>query len=276
MADEKPDADLASAQLNLKQLERKVRAARTELRALQASLRGLRSVAAAEQQQQQHLLDANEQLLLSALHAQAKADAVANKLDQLTETMQRDDLTQTPNRALLLDRLESAITLAQRRRSRVALLFLDVDHFKQINDSLGHAAGDAVLQWVARRLEGAVRDSDAVGRHGGDEFLVLLPEVTRMADAALIARKIIADMAVPSEVGGHPMQLSVSVGIAMYPDDALQAPALIALADAAMYRSKRCGGGRYTFHGDAQHSLAESPLGDGYVGSRTDCADGPA
>jgi diguanylate cyclase (GGDEF)-like protein len=140
--------------------------------------------------------------------------------------------------------------MAQRRYTRCAVLFLDIDHFKQINDTLGHATGDAVLQLVARRLEAAVRDSDAVGRHGGDEFLVLLAEVSRMDDAVHIARKLIADIAAPSLVCGHLLQVSVSVGIAIYPDDAPDAQTLIGLADAAMYRSKRRGGGSFTFHGD--------------------------
>jgi diguanylate cyclase (GGDEF)-like protein len=99
-------------------------------------------------------------------------------------------------------------------------------------------------------LEAAVRDSDAVGRHGGDEFLVLLTEVSRMADAVQIAKKLITDIAAPSLVCGHLLQLSVSVGIAIYPDDAQDARTLIGLADAAMYRSKRRGGGSFTFHGD--------------------------
>ena len=188
---------------------------------------------------------------MATLYAEANAEAAVSKLEALAQSSQRDELTNTPNRALLQDRLERAITMAQRRYSRCAVLFLDIDHFKQINDTLGHATGDGVLQWVARRLEAAVRDSDAVGRHGGDEFLVLLAEVSRMDDALLIARKLIADIAAPSLVCGHLLQLSVSVGIAIYPDDAPDARTLIGLADAAMYRSKRRGGGSFTFHGDA-------------------------
>ena len=240
--------DPAAARRALRQLQRQVRRARTELRTLQAGLRLLHEKE--KSRQGLPLLEVNEQLLLSALESRATADAAVCKLGELTESMQRDELTNTPNRALLLDRLERAITLAQRRRSRTALIFLDIDHFKQINDSLGHAAGDAVLQLVARRLEAAVRDSDAVGRHGGDEFLVLLAEVSHISDVALIAQKIIADVARPSWLDGQRLQLSVSVGIAVYPDDARHAEALIALADAAMYRSKRRGGSRYTFHAD--------------------------
>jgi diguanylate cyclase (GGDEF)-like protein len=150
---------------------------------------------------------------------------------------------------LLLDRLERSITMAQRRYTRCAVLFLDIDHFKQINDTLGHATGDGVLQLVAQRLEAAVRDSDVVGRHGGDEFLVLLAEVSRLSDAVQIARKLITDVAAPALVSGPVLQVSVSVGIAVYPDDAHDARTLIGLADAAMYQSKHRGGGSFSFHG---------------------------
>jgi diguanylate cyclase (GGDEF)-like protein len=129
-------------------------------------------------------------------------------------------------------------------------VFVDIDHFKKINDTLGHATGDGVLQMVARRLEAAVRDSDAVGRHGGDEFLVLLAEVSKMGDAEHIVRKMIADIAAPVLIGGHVLHVSVSAGIATYPDDAADASTLIDLADAAMYRSKHRGGGSFTFHGE--------------------------
>jgi diguanylate cyclase (GGDEF)-like protein len=196
------------------------------------------------------LLEANEQLLLAALDAQVSAETAMSKLDRLEITSQRDPLTDTPNRTLMLDRVESAITLAQRRCTQVAVIFVDIDRFKEINDTLGHATGDSVLQMVARRLEGGVRDSDAVGRHGGDEFLVLLSEVSKIADAAVIVKKMIADIASPSMVDGHLLQVAVSVGIAMYPTDATDAATLISLADTAMYRSKRRGGGALSFYSD--------------------------
>jgi diguanylate cyclase (GGDEF)-like protein len=240
--------EITRASLTLTQLQYQVRATRLELRALRQKLQVMRSAAGGDLAAQ--LLEANEQLLLAALDAQVSAETAISKLDQLELTSQRDALTDTPNRTLLLDRLESAITLAQRRCTHAAVIFLDIDHFKQINDTLGHATGDSVLQMVARRLEGSVRDSDAVGRHGGDEFLVLLSEVSKIADAAVIVKKMIADIAAPSLVHGHLLQVSVSVGIAIYPDDASNAGALISLADAAMYRSKRRGGGCYSFYGD--------------------------
>lgn len=180
----------------------------------------------------------------------------------LAATPQRDALTDTPNRTLMLDRLQSALTMAQRHGGRAAVLFLDVDQFKHINDTLGHAAGDSVLQMVAHRLQAAVRDSDAVGRHGGDEFLVLLPEVARIQDVALIAHKIIADVAETHAVDGQVLQVSVSVGIAVYPSDGHDAHTLIGLADAAMYAAKRSGGGCYRFHAAPRAAIDRVDLPD--------------
>ncbi len=194
------------------------------------------------------IVEANERLVQVALAAQFAIAAANADLTKLTRLSQRDVLTSTPNRALMLDRLQSAIGMAQRRGTFAAILFLDVDRFKQINDTLGHPVGDAVLQLVARRLESAVRDSDAVGRQGGDEFLVLLPEVSKIADVSSIAEKIVCDISAPAIVLGHALKLSISVGVAVYPDDGSEAEALIALADTAMYRSKRRGGGQFTFH----------------------------
>ncbi|KQV81195.1 diguanylate cyclase domain-containing protein [Rhizobacter sp. Root1221] len=193
------------------------------------------------------LLEANEQLVLTALRAEDIAETAMLKLNDLTHVTQRDALTNTPNRALMLDRLENAIAMAKRREARIAVLFVDIDHFKHINDRYGHAAGDAALQLVARRLEGAVRESDTVGRHGGDEFLVLLAEITQASDAALIATKMLAAVAVPLEEA-QPFAVSASVGIAIYPDDGVDAQTLIERADAAMYRAKKAGGGRFEFH----------------------------
>jgi diguanylate cyclase (GGDEF)-like protein len=247
MPTEDLDAQTTAARLNLSQLRAQVLEAQLELRDLRSQLDALHREMDADLGVQLRL--ANEQLLLSTLYAEANAESAAAKLHALAQTSQRDELTNTPNRALLLDRLERSITLAQRRYSRCAVLFLDVDHFKHINDTYGHPTGDGVLQLVARRLEAAVRDSDVVGRYGGDEFLVLLTEVSRMADAVRIAGKLITDIAMPTEVCGHLLELSVSLGIAVYPDDAADARTLIELADAAMYRSKRRGGGAFSFHG---------------------------
>ena len=195
-----------------------------------------------------HLLEANEQLVLAALRAEAIAETAESNLSELTHSSQRDPLTHTPNRALMLDRLETAVGMACRHGTRIAVLFLDVDHFKQINDMLGHAAGDEVLQLVARRLESVVRHSDTVSRHGGDEFLVLLSEISHASDAALISDKIRTALAAPSLIGDHTLSLSASIGIAVYPQDGDDVATLIQRADAAMYRAKKLAHGSFEFH----------------------------
>jgi diguanylate cyclase (GGDEF)-like protein len=248
MPSKEQDGEVNAATLTLALLRAQVQQTQLELQELRRQLAAVRSELDSDLGLQ--LRQANEQLLLATLYAEASAETAASKLQALALSSQRDELTNTPNRALLMDRLGRSITMAQRRYTRCAVIFLDIDHFKQINDTLGHAAGDGVLQLVARRLEAAVRDSDAVGRHGGDEFLVLLTEVSRVADMVQIAKKLIADIAEPSLVCGNLLQVSVSVGIAIYPDDASDAQTLIGLADAAMYRSKRRGGSAFTFHGD--------------------------
>ena len=196
------------------------------------------------------LRDANEQLVLCALQAEAVADTAVTDLSELTRSSQRDALTGTPNRALMLDRLESAIAFARRHATRIALLFIDLDHFKVINDSLGHPVGDEVVKLTARRLESAVRGSDTVSRHGGDEFLVLLAEVSDESSAARVAMKILSALAAPSVVGGHMIRLSASLGIAVYPEDGDDAETLIRRADAAMYRAKKRGSGRFALYTD--------------------------
>lgn len=196
------------------------------------------------------LLAANEQLVLAAVHADTVAETALRNLVALTRASQRDALTDTPNRALMLDRLEIAITAARRHGTRLAVFFLDIDRFKDINDTRGHAVGDEVLQLVARRLESVVRDSDTVSRHGGDEFLVLLADISLASDAAVVAAKMLAAIAEPSYVGNDVFCLSGSLGIAVYPQDGEDAPTLIRRADQAMYRSKSRGPGSFEFYSD--------------------------
>jgi diguanylate cyclase (GGDEF)-like protein/PAS domain S-box-containing protein len=158
-----------------------------------------------------------------------------------------DALTDLPNRMLLDDRLAQAMASARRHRHRLAVLFIDLDRFKHVNDSRGHVAGDRVLQSVARRLVACVRDSDTVSRRGGDEFVVLLPEVAHADDAAVSARKIGAALAAPHAVGGHQLELTATIGISIYPDDGPDGETLVRRADTAMYCAKNRGRNRYQF-----------------------------
>ncbi|MGC2421702.1 MAG: EAL domain-containing protein [Candidatus Acidiferrales bacterium] len=172
--------------------------------------------------------------------------ARARKL-QVSHQVQHDPLTGLPNRVLVNDRIAQAISLARRHNSRFAVLFLDLDNFKHINDSLGHVIGDKVLQSVGERLPFCVRDSDTVSRQGGDEFVVLLPEVVQAKDAALCAKKILAMLKAPHLIGHHALGVSASIGISIYPDDGLDLETLIKNADTAMYQAKDHGRNNYRF-----------------------------
>lgn len=158
-----------------------------------------------------------------------------------------DVLTGLPNRALFCDRFEQAIALARRGHRRAAVLFLDLDHFKNVNDTLGHATGDELLQRVAQRLRHCVRESDTVCRNGGDEFLVLLPDLGAGDEAARVATKIVAVLSEPHSVRGHSIVATPSVGIGIYPEDGETVDILLRNADAALYYAKATGRGRFQF-----------------------------
>jgi diguanylate cyclase (GGDEF)-like protein/PAS domain S-box-containing protein len=160
---------------------------------------------------------------------------------------QHDSLTDLPNRVLLNDRLRQAMALAHRYRQRLAVLFLDVDRFKRINDSLGHDIGDRLLQSVAQRLLGCVRSSDTVSRLGGDEFVILLSEVAHAQDAAVCAEKILLALGRPHCIDQHNLHLTASIGIVTYPDDGTDAETLLKHADFAMYDVKDSGRNDYEF-----------------------------
>jgi diguanylate cyclase (GGDEF)-like protein/PAS domain S-box-containing protein len=174
----------------------------------------------------------------------SEARAAELKLSHLAH---HDILTDLPNRTLLNDRLNQAIALAQRHGNQVGVLFLDLDRFKQINDSLGHAIGDKLLQEVSRRLVPTVRRSDTVSRHGGDEFVVLLSEVRHFTNAARHAEKILAALSAPYAIARHDLRITVSIGISMSPNDGEDAETLIKCADAAMYCAKEAGRNAYRF-----------------------------
>jgi len=160
---------------------------------------------------------------------------------EMTHLAQHDVLTDLPNRLLLSDRLTQAISLARRNHHQLAVLFLDLDNFKHINDSLGHSVGDKLLQSVADRLSACVRESDTVSRQGGDEFVILLPEVTHSADAAISAAKIIAEVKKVHSIGERRLRITVSIGVSTYPDNGEDADTLIKNADTAMYHAKQSG-----------------------------------
>jgi diguanylate cyclase (GGDEF)-like protein len=140
-----------------------------------------------------------------------------------------------PNRLLLNDRLTQAIAAAWRHRTCLAVLFVDVDHFKRINDSLGHTTGDALLKSIALRLAGCVRTTDTVCRHGGDEFLVLLSEVARTEDAALSAEKILAALHAPYCIEQQDLRITVSIGVSVFPDNGTDVETLVKNADVAFF-----------------------------------------
>jgi diguanylate cyclase (GGDEF)-like protein len=154
-------------------------------------------------------------------------------------------LTGLPNRELFHDRLKTAIALACRNRTQLSILYLDLDTFKQVNDTLGHASGDLLLQHVARRLKQCVRKSDTVGRFGGDEFLVLLNSTELPEHALLVAEKIRSSLGQPFDLAGHRLSVSPSIGIAIYPGHGDDHEQLIRRADEAMYGAKRGGGNRF-------------------------------
>jgi diguanylate cyclase (GGDEF)-like protein/PAS domain S-box-containing protein len=154
---------------------------------------------------------------------------------------QHDFLTELPNRMLLNDRLMQATAFAHRHRASLAVLFVDVDHFKRINDTLGHSIGDQLLKSIAQRLAECVRSSDTVSRQGGDEFLVLLSEVGRANEAALNADKILAAVSAPHRIDHRDVYVTVSVGIGVYPEDGTDAETLLKNADTALFHAKAGG-----------------------------------
>lgn len=162
-----------------------------------------------------------------------------------------DALTALPNRVLFNDRLEHGLAQAKRHGWTIAVMFIDLDAFKAINDTHGHEVGDSVLKTIASRLKTMTREDDTVSRHGGDEFLYLLSELKSTADAAAIAGKIVRTLSQPCDVGAEMSGLSVkpSIGIALYPADALTADDLVRCADRAMYQAKRDGSG-FAFSAD--------------------------
>ncbi len=166
---------------------------------------------------------------------------------RMTHSAEHDIVTNLPNRLLLNDRISQSITLARRRNRSFAVVFLDLDHFKNINDSLGHAVGDKLLQSVSKRLLASVRGSDTVSRQGGDEFAILLSEISHPEDAATSAKKILLSLGAAHSIAGQDLHVDGSIGISIYPGDGEDAETLIKNADTAMYHAKENGRNNFQF-----------------------------
>jgi len=193
--------------------------------------------------------------------------AVAERTSELQEAQARaqhladhDALTGLPNRRLLEDRLTQALALSQRNRMQTAVMFVDIDRFKAINDSLGHAAGDALLKEISLRLVNQLRLGDTICRIGGDEFVVVLPEVKRSSDVAQVAQKVIEQLAQPVPLEARELIVTASIGIAVFPEDGGDAETLIRNADAAMYAAKELGRANYQFFTERMNQSASRRL----------------
>ena len=168
--------------------------------------------------------------------------------DQVWRQANFDTLTQIPNRMLFNDRLQQAIERGDREGYAVALMFIDLDHFKKINDTLGHESGDVLLRRVAERLEESLRKSDTLARIGGDEFTVIMPCVPEPPNVSIVAKRLLAVLAEPFTLPGGEGRISGSIGIAIFPGDAKDIPILMHHADNAMYRAKQGGRNAFCFH----------------------------
>src|ERR1700730_11874858 len=186
-------------------------------------------------------------LITAAIRDITQRKKSEEQLVELSHSVQHDFLTNLPNRVLLTDRLNQAIAFAQRQGTQFAVLFVDLDHFKAINDSLGHEVGDKLLQSVAGRLIASVRRSDTVSRQGGDEFVVLLSHVEQAEDAAFSARKILEALSAPHQIDNTDLNINVSIGVSTYPGDGQDAPSLMNSADTAMYDAKEHWRNNYQF-----------------------------
>jgi diguanylate cyclase (GGDEF)-like protein len=182
-------------------------------------------------------------LPVSSQMAQFASLAIENTFlyERLAFQAQHDILTGLPNRLLFQDRTQQAILLAQRNRRKLAVLWIDVDRFKQINDTMGHRVGDELLCELARRLKFSLRESDTTARIGGDEFVVLLADMENSADATVVSEKIMQVLRLPMKLSGHELRISVSMGVGVFPEHGTESAALMRNADLAMYQAKRAG-----------------------------------
>jgi diguanylate cyclase (GGDEF)-like protein len=187
---------------------------------------------------------------LQTLNEKLTSEIIARKQveEKVLYMANHDILTGLPNRVLLADRLATAQSMAVRNRDKLAILFIDLDGFKAVNDTFGHKAGDLLLQEVARCLEAVVRQSDTVARVGGDEFIILLNGVDSAGDSELVAKKILATFKEPILLAGKAAKIGASIGISIFPDHGNNTEKLITYADDAMYGIKKSGKNAYAFH----------------------------
>ena len=191
---------------------------------------------------------------------QRQASERAAREDEVRHQAYHDALTGLPNRAYFTERLSETLSLSARHQRVCALMFVDLDRFKFVNDSLGHAAGDRLLQVVSQRIQACLRDSDLLFRVGGDEFTVLLPQIAAAEDADLVARRIADAMARPAEVSGHELTVGASIGIGVFPGDGSTAQELLKNADAAMYAAKNAGRGTHAFYSASMNRRSQQRL----------------
>lgn len=210
-------------------------------------IRTLETLQSATADQMIRLQQANANLVVATIEARKLAEQVQAAKIELDHLAHHDVLTGLPNRILLHDRLDQAIALTRRSGKQLAVLFMDLDRFKHINDSLGHGVGDQLLQSVGQRLLACVRQSDTISRQGGDEFVALIPDIDHAEDAALAAQKMLAAIALPHRIEQHDLHIGASVGISIYPDDGQDAETLIKHADTAMFHAKDKGRNTYAF-----------------------------
>lgn len=231
------------------QAENALRNSVRELHATEAQLRDTQAALSAEKAAlSAHVLQlqqVNDHLVAATFEAQTLAAEMDQARVQMAHLAQHDALTDLPNRILLNDRMAHTLALAHRQGKQFALMFLDLDRFKAINDTLGHAVGDQLLQSVAKRLTAAVRNSDTVCRLGGDEFVVLLADIEHIGDAIQSAQKILALLAAAHRIDQFALQVTASIGISLYPNNGESIDALIKCADAAMYQAKAAGRNNY-------------------------------
>ncbi|WP_409525082.1 diguanylate cyclase domain-containing protein [Nitrincola sp. MINF-07-Sa-05] len=223
-------------------LEREVRAAARE-----NEIRSTEALQSTMADQMIRLQQANANLVVASIEAQKLAEQIQIAKIKLDHLAHHDTLTGLPNRILLYDRLAQAISASQRSGNLFAVLFMDLDGFKHINDSLGHSVGDQLLQSVGKRLLGCVRQSDTISRHGGDEFVALLIDIDHPQVVALSVQKMLEAIALPHHLERHDLSISVSIGISIFPGDGMNAETLIKNSDTAMYHAKGKGRKTYAF-----------------------------